>query len=235
MKTKGHIALLITTGLLALSVVPALAMGTGNPYEDAQVGLNYVVYQPAYTAGLSLTNFGMHTCAAGQDEALNVSYAAGKKSILLTESASTNLCVENFMLIRGATRTVVNKPGAGTLLATQVVVISVGIERAQLNVFFSLLVPRATAPGSKVVPPVLIDPTIVKYAGISLTNIISFTVPDPDKWSATIANPKIVTFIPGKVREFYISNPELKPLKKGKTIVTLHHNGKNIVFTLIVE
>jgi len=221
-------------GFLAFSTVPALAMGTGNPYEDAQVGLNYVVYQPAYTAGLSLTNFGMHTCAAGQDEALNINYAAGKKSILLTESSSTNICVENFMLIRGATRTVVNKPGAGNLAATQVVTISVGIERAQLNVFFSLLVPRATAPGSTVVPPVLIDPTIVKYAGISLTNVISFTVPDPDKWSATITNSKIVSFIPSKVRLLYISNPGLKPLKKGKTIVTLHHNGKNIVFSLTV-
>ncbi|HEY4899078.1 MAG TPA: hypothetical protein VIH79_05095 [Candidatus Nanopelagicaceae bacterium] len=224
----------LIAGLLVLSAVPAQAMGTGNPYADAQDGLNYVVYQPAYTAGLSLTHFGMHTCAAGQDQALNVNYLSGKKSILLTESASTNICVENFMLIRGATRTVVNKPGAGTLLATQVVVISVGIERAQLNVFFSLLVPRATAPGSTNVPPVLIDPTIVKYAGISLNNIISFTVPDPDKWTATIANPKIVSFIPGKVREFYISNPGLKPLMKGKTIVTLHHNGKNIVFTVTV-
>src|ERR1035437_4469062 len=136
MKIKGHVALLITAGLLALSVVPAVAMGSGNPYEDAQVGLNYVVYQPSYAAGLTLQKFGMHTCAAGQDEALNVNYAAGKKSILLTESDSTNICVENFMLIRGATRTVVNKPGAGTLLATQVVTISVGIERAQLNAFF---------------------------------------------------------------------------------------------------
>ena len=235
MRIRGKAVSAVVAGLLVLSAVPAIAMGTGNPYEDAQVGLNYVVYQPSYTAGLTLQKFGMHTCAAGQDEALNVNYVAGKKSILLTEYASTNFCPENFMLIRGATRTVVNKPGAGTLTATQIVTISVGIERAQLNVFFSLLVPRATAPGSTVVPPVLVDPTIVKYAEISLNNTISFTVPDPDKWTATIANPKIVTFIPGKVREFYVSNPHLKPLKKGKTIVTLHHNGKNIVFKVFVN
>ena len=234
MKIRGNVVAAAIAGLLVLSTVPALAMGTGNPYEDAQVGLDYVVYQPAYTAGLSLTNFGMHTCAAGQDEALNVNYASGKKTILLTESASTNICPETQMLIRGAVRTVVNKPGAGTLKATQIVVVSFGIERAQLNVFFSLLVPKFTAPGGTNIPPVLIDPNIVTYAEISPTNVISFTVPDPQKWTATIANPKIVSFIPGKVREFYISNPGLKPLKKGKTIVTLHHNGKNIAFTLSV-
>jgi len=234
MKIRGNVVVAAVVGLLVFSTLPALAMGTGNPYEDAQVGLDYVVYQPAYTAGLSLTNFGMHSCAAGQDNALNVNYASGKKTILLTESASTNICPENFMLIRGAVRTVVNKPGAGTLKGTQIAVISFGIERAQLNVFFSLLVPKFTTPGTTNIPSVLIDPTIVRYAEISLTNLISFTVPDPDKWTATVANPKIVAFIPGKVREFYISNPGLKPLKKGKTIVTLHHNGKNIAFSLSV-
>jgi hypothetical protein len=234
MKIRGKAAAVLIAGLLVLSTAPVLAMGSGNPYEDAQVGLDYVVYQPAYTAGLAQVHFGMHTCAAGQDEALDVNYSSGKKSILLTESASTNICPQNMMLIKGAVRTVVNKPGAGTLQATQVVVISFGIERAQLNVFFSLLVPRATSPGSAVISPVLIDPNIVRYAEISQTNTISFTVTDPDKWTATIANPKIVSFIPGKVREFYISNPGLRPLKKGKTIVTLHHSGKNIAFTLSV-
>ena len=234
MKINGRVVAALASALLVFSVAPALAMGTGNPYEDAQVGLDYVVYQPSYTAGLTLKSFGMHTCAAGQDEALNVNYASGKKTILLTESASTNICPENFMLIKGAVRTVVNRPGAGMLKATQIAVISFGIERAQLNVFFSLLVPRATAPDSTVIPPVLIDPTIVNYAEISPKSVISFTVPDPDKWSATVANPKIASFIPGKVREFYISNPGLKPLKKGKTVVTLHHNGKDITFTLSV-
>src|ERR1700693_1851372 len=198
MKTSGKISTVVLVGLLALSAVPALAMGSGNPYEDAQVGLNYVVYQPSYTAGLTLQKFGMHTCDPKQDQALNVNYVAGKKSILLTESASTNICPENFMLIRGATRTVVEEPGAGNLAATQVVTISVGIERAQLNVFFSQLVPRVSTPGSTVVQPVLIDPTIVNYASVSIKGAISFTVPDPMKWSATVANPKIASFIPGK-------------------------------------
>ncbi len=233
MKLKGNIALLITAGLLALSVVPAVAMGTGNPYEDAQVGLDYVVYQPAYTASLPLKNFAMPTCPAGQDDALKVNYGIGKKSIVLLESSSAKICPQNIMLAQGATRTVVNKPGSGNLSATQVVVVSVGVERAQLNVFFANLVPKATAPGV-VASPVLIDPTIVKYAEISLKSLISFTVTDPDKWTAKVANPKIISFIPGKVREFYINNPGLKPLAKGKTVVTLSHNGTKIAFSVSV-
>ena len=85
MKIK-RIAIVVTSlGLMASSTLPALAMGSGNPYEDAQVGLNYVVYQPSYTAGLTLKNFGMHKCGVG-DLALNVNYVSGKKNFLLTES-----------------------------------------------------------------------------------------------------------------------------------------------------
>lgn len=145
MKIKGKLTSIAVAGILLSSMVPALAMGTGNPYQDAQVGLNYVVYQPGYLDGLARKNFGMHKCGVG-DLAINVTYTSGKKSIYLTESSINNICPMNMMLIRGATRTVVTKPGSGNLTATQVAVISVGIERAQLNNFFSHLVPRYTAP-----------------------------------------------------------------------------------------
>ncbi len=233
MKIK-RIAIVVTSlGLMASSTLPALAMGSGNPYEDAQVGLNYVVYQPSYTAGLTLKNFGMHKCGVG-DLALNVNYVSGKKNFLLTESSVKNICPMNMMLIRGATRTVVTKPGAGNLTATQVVVISVGIPRAQLNLLFSHLVPRYTAPGSKVVSPILVDPTIVKDATVALTNVVVFTVPDPDKWSATVTDPTVVSFTPGGNQGTYTTNPGLKPLKKGSTTVTLNHDGTLITFSVTV-
>ena len=222
----------MVAGFLVTTVIPAVAMGTGNPYEDAQVGLNYVVYQPSYLVGLSLKNFGMHKCGTG-DLAINATYTNIKKSIYLTESSTNNICPMNMMLIRGATRTVVTEPGAGSLSTTQVVTISVGIERAQLNIFFSHLVPRYATPG-KVIPLVLIDPTIVRYTSVSLKGVVVFAVPDPASWSAMIADPKVVSFIPGKNQGTYVSNPELKPLKKGRTVVTLNHNGKKILFTVIV-
>jgi len=233
MKIKGTLIAFAATGLLLSSILPANAMGSGNPYEDAQVGLNYVVYQPSYTAGLTLKSFGMHKCGVG-DLALNVNYASGRKNFLLTESSVKNICPMNMMLIRGATRTVVTKPGAGNLTATQVVVISVGIPRAQLNSFFSHLVPRYTAPGSKVVAPVLVDPTVVTNATVSLTNVVVFTVPDPDKWSATVTDPSVVSFTAGGNQGTYTTNPGLKPLKKGSTTVTLNHDGTLITFSVTV-
>ena len=233
MKIKRIAIVVASLGLMASSTLPALAMGSGNPYEDAQVGLNYVVYQPSYTAGLTLKNFGMHKCGVG-DLALNVNYVSGKKNFLLTESSVKNICPMNMMLIRGATRTVVTKPGAGNLTATQVVVISVGIPRTQLNLLFSHLVPRYTAPGNKVVSPILVDPTIVKDATVALTNVVVFTVPDPDKWSATVTDPTVVSFTPGGNQGTYTTNPGLKPLKKGSTTVTLNHDGTLITFSVTV-
>lgn len=230
---KRTLITLLTAGLLAASTLPSFAMGSGNPYEDAQVGLNYVVYQPSWTAGLAFKTFGMHKCGVG-DLALNVNYASGKKSIFLTESSTKNICPMIMMLIRGATRTVVNKPGAGNLSSTQVAVISVGVPRAQLNQFFSHLVPRYTEPGSKVVAPILVDPTVVTSASVALSNVIVFTVPDPDQWSATITDPSIVSFQAGGNQGTYTTNPGLKPLKKGSTIVTLNHNGVKIAFSVTV-
>lgn len=231
MHKGGKLVALLVAGVIATGVSPALAMGSGNPYQDAQVGLNYVVYQPNYMAGLALKNFGMHQCGVG-DLALNVTYAMGKKSIFLTESSVNNICPMIMMLIRGATRTVVNKPAVGNLTATQVAVISVGISRAKLNIFFSHLVPRYTASG--VVAPVLVDPSVVASASVALKNVLVFTVPDPDKWSATITDPTVVSFIAGGNQGTYVSNPSLKPLRRGTTMVTLDHNGVKVIFTVIV-
>ena len=232
MKIKGKFIPFLAASFLMVATLPALAMGSGNPYEDAQVGLNYVVYQPSYLDGLSLKNFGMHRCGVG-DLAINATYTSGKSSIYLTESSTQNICPLTMMLIRGATRTVVNKPAVGNLGATQVVTISVGIPRAQLNLFFSHLVPRYTAP-DEVMPPVLIDPTIVRYTSVSLRGVVEFVVPDPSSWSATISNPKIVTFTTSKSQGMSLSNPELRPLKKGTTTITLSHNGKKINFSVTV-
>ena len=231
MTRKRTLGSLLVAVFLVAAITPANAMGSGNPYQDSQVGLNYVVYQPSYTAGLALKNFGMHRCGVG-DLALNVNYNLGKKSLLLTESSINNICTLNMMLIRGATRTVVNKPAVGHLSATQVAVISVGISRVKLNLFFSHLVPRYTASG--VVAPVLVDPSVVTSASVARGNVLVFTVPDPDKWSAVVTDPTVVSFTAGRNKGTYMTNPGLKPLKKGTTLVTLDHNGVKVIFTVTV-
>ena len=60
--------------ILAALAVPAAAMGGPNPYDDAQVGLTYPVYQPMTVLGLPLTSFKLLPCAAGQDESLYADY-----------------------------------------------------------------------------------------------------------------------------------------------------------------
>ena len=149
MKIKVSLIALGIAGLLSVGVLPAHATGNGNPYDDAQVGLNYVVYQPSFTAGLSLKHFGMHTCGVSKNQALNVNYGSGKRNFLLTETSINNICPMNMMLIRGATRTVATELSAPGLTATQVVIISVGIERAQLNQIFSHLTSHITVASSK--------------------------------------------------------------------------------------
>ena len=54
-------------------------MGSGNRYEDAQVGLDYVVYEPINTAGLRVANFTMDNCHNNHDMELDVLYGSGKK------------------------------------------------------------------------------------------------------------------------------------------------------------
>ncbi len=235
MKNKSSLVAAVVAGILALSAIPAQAMGSGNPYQDAQTGLNYVVYQPSYTAGLALKNFGMTTCGVGRDESVTVQYGSGKKFFTITESSIKNICPMNMMLIRGATRTVANKSGAGSLVGTQVVTISVGIPKAQIKLLFSHLVPKYTVSGSKVVAPVLVDPLTVTNAIVALTNVLVFTVSDPENWSGTVVDPTIVSFTPGGNQGTYTTNPGLKPLKKGVTIVSLNHAGTVIVFTVTVS
>jgi len=149
MKIKVSIIALGIAGLLSVGVLPVHATGNGNSYTDVQMGVNYVVYQPFFTAGLSLKHFGMHRCGVGKNQALNVNYGAGKRNFLLTETSINNICPMNMMLIRGATRTVATELGAPGLTATQVVIISVGIERAQLNQIFSHLTSHITVASSK--------------------------------------------------------------------------------------
>lgn len=53
--TAALAATAVATTALAAS---ALAMGSGNPYEDMQVGVTYTVYEPTYTAGLKQQHVG---------------------------------------------------------------------------------------------------------------------------------------------------------------------------------
>jgi hypothetical protein len=74
MNTIRRHAILTTTaaGIAALAfAAPATAMGSGNPYQDLQVGVTYSVYQPTFTAGLKAQHVGGNlNCQAGTDQNL---------------------------------------------------------------------------------------------------------------------------------------------------------------------
>lgn len=55
----------------SFTTLPASAMGSGNPYEDLQVGVGYTVYQPTFTAGIKQVFVGGNdNCRPGVDENL---------------------------------------------------------------------------------------------------------------------------------------------------------------------
>ena len=65
--------------ILGVGASPASAMGSGNPYQDLQVGVTYTVYQPTFVAGSGLQHFGGDTmCPAGTEQSLTATY--GKHS-----------------------------------------------------------------------------------------------------------------------------------------------------------
>lgn len=72
-----------------LATSPATAMGTGNPYQDLQVGVGYTVYQPSFTAGLKMSHGGSNSvCPAGTEANLSVSYGThGKREFTVSEGS----------------------------------------------------------------------------------------------------------------------------------------------------
>jgi hypothetical protein len=63
-----------TVAFLGALAIPAVASGGPNPWEGAQVGLTYPVYQPKTVLGLPRASFKMLSCGAGQDESVFATY-----------------------------------------------------------------------------------------------------------------------------------------------------------------
>jgi hypothetical protein len=112
---------------LAALAVPATAMGGPNPYDDAQVGLTYPVYQPMTVLGLPLTSFKLLPCAAGQDESVYATY--GKAYAPLSNLGK----LPGFSIAEGYP-TICNHPGT----SWQVGIWNVGIPKAMVSVRVSV-------------------------------------------------------------------------------------------------
>lgn len=85
--TRVAVALASSAAMVGAVLPSAVAMGSGNPYEDLQVGVTYTVYQPTYVGGLKLTHSGTGAeCPAGTEQNLVATYGkAGKAAVTVTE------------------------------------------------------------------------------------------------------------------------------------------------------
>ena len=144
MKPNKSLVAVIAAGLLFWST-PAMAMGSGNPYEDAQVGLDYVVYQPYASAGLGLAHFGMNPCKNNHDEQIAARYGAGKRAFVLVQNSSTWRCLAAPTNILGGVRTTFTKPSADMLTGTTISIISIGLTRHEIANIVANLKPRYVA------------------------------------------------------------------------------------------
>jgi hypothetical protein len=137
--------LLIQQLLMGQQANAFIEMGSGNHFEDAQVGLDYVVFEPVFTAGLALKNFTLIPCGNNHDEALSARYGSGKKIFTLIETSSTYKChLPAITIIAGGVSTSATKPGAGMLTGTSLRVISRGLSNSEITLLMKKLKPKFT-------------------------------------------------------------------------------------------
>ena len=225
---------LIATALVIATIPSAFAMGSGNPYVDAQTGLQYGVYEPTNTLGLPFTSINLTSCKMGDDDAIVANYAKGAKKIIVTERMTTTACSTKQLGLGKLTSVVhVKVTPAKIFKPVAIDIYGVGFTAAQLAPVTQSLLPadRMTlgiASGGSVLPPIIIKPQNNFAATVRLSNVVVFVVTDPSTWSAKVANPSIATFVPGGNRGTYVTNPGMQPLSVGATKVQLFDAGKYI-------
>ena len=80
MKSHRALGAIAVLGVVAsLGLTPAVAMGSGDAYQDFQVGVTYTVYEPSFTSGLKAQHIGGNDlCPPGTEQNLLATY--GKRS-----------------------------------------------------------------------------------------------------------------------------------------------------------
>jgi hypothetical protein len=81
------------------SVQSASAMGSGNPYLDAQTGLTYSLYKPVNTLGLPQTAFKVLVCGGGGEEWVYTRFSKGKRQIEVMQTMAGSHCSDPGMSV----------------------------------------------------------------------------------------------------------------------------------------
>lgn len=115
-----------------------------------------------------------------------------------------------------------------------------GCSTPQAHVTGEPTAPASRAASAQQLPPIMADLKTVGGSTVSvpLDNVIVLTGDDTayKSWAATIADPTIVSFTPGKDDGSAQFNPGLSPITTGTTTVTLDNSvsGAHVVFTVEV-
>jgi len=83
----------------------AVAMGSGNPYQDAQTGLSYQIYQPGTTGDLLLRSFKLLNCGPKNEQWLAAIYGEDR-SIQFLETDASVKCSNPGLGVKVATVTI---------------------------------------------------------------------------------------------------------------------------------
>ena len=101
---KTILSILIATQIIAAS--PVMASGSGDKYQDAQIGLTYQVWKPTTTANIKLTSFKLLTCGTAKEPWLAAIYGKNKPQIQILETDATVQCSNPGLGVQVATATV---------------------------------------------------------------------------------------------------------------------------------
>jgi hypothetical protein len=100
MKRRRRTITLLVLSLLFISAIPASAMGSGDPYLDAQTGLTYSLYKPVNTLGLPQTAFKVLVCGGGGEEWVYTRFSKGKKQIEVMQTMAGSHCSDPGMSVK---------------------------------------------------------------------------------------------------------------------------------------
>ena len=91
-------------------------------------------------------------------------------------------------------------------------------------------------PTDWVEPPSMINPEFDRYTEVNVDGSIVINLDNAETWTAEIADPTLLRFIPGTDQGTYETFPGLTGLAKGKTTVTVtNDNGMSYTFTVLVK
>ena len=90
----------------------------------------------------------------------------------------------------------------------------------------SLKTVSASGKTLQTLPPIFIDPASTSQISVSVGDNIVFNVTDPEQWSAVVIDPTIAEFIAGGDQGSYTTNPAIKTLTTGTTVVRVTHGAE---------